>query len=240
MLLCQIQAMRFSHSFNYKIAYWNTITIKVKRSITACYFPKCRCCGFSFLFCLLYSFLFLIKLRPSSLGFEKKGEKEKSKREIYFEIKILFLRSKHFVSKYLVRLDKVALRIPFLLLGFLLINESIFANPIISYKKIDETLKKTWEETYPVEYKSITKKDLLGKGIMVVKNKQKQMEYMYSFQIFIPRVSMVDGVKTVMEDGKEIIVKLIHNPSNLEKQYRIELGEFSEKYYQGNVIRWIK
>ena len=48
------------------------------------------------------------------------------------------------------------------------------------------------------------------------------------------------GEKTEMEDGKEIIVKLIHNPSDTEKPYRIELGEFSEKYYQGNVVRWIK
>ncbi len=123
---------------------------------------------------------------------------------------------------------------------FLLFPLSSFANEIISYKKIDDTFKKTWDDTYPVEFKKITKKDLLGKGIMVVKNKQKQLEYMYSFQVFIARVSMVDGVKTENEDGKEIIVKLIHNPSDVEKPYRIELGEFSEKYYQGNVVKWIK
>lgn len=117
---------------------------------------------------------------------------------------------------------------------------SIYANTIIPYKKIDDILKKTWDDTYPVEYKKIIKKDLLGKGIIVVKNKQKQMEYIYSFQVFIPRVSVVDGIKTESEDGKEIIIKLIHNPSDTEKQYRIELGEFSEKYYQGNVVKWIK
>ncbi|MBP7282872.1 MAG: hypothetical protein KBA66_14920 [Leptospiraceae bacterium] len=126
------------------------------------------------------------------------------------------------------------------LVGYFVSITALFANPIISYKQIDDTLKKTWDETYPVEYKKITKKDLLGKGIMVVKNKQKQMEYMYSFQIFIPRVSMVDGEKKEMEDGKEIIVKLIHNPNDVEKPYRIEMGEFSEKYYQGNVVKWIK
>jgi hypothetical protein len=115
-----------------------------------------------------------------------------------------------------------------------------FANEIIAYKKIDDTFKKTWDDTYPIEFKKIIKKDLLGKGIMVVKNKEKQLEYMYSFQVFIARVSMVDGVKTESEDGKEIIVKLIHNPSDVEKPYRIELGEFSEKYYQGNVVKWIK
>ena len=125
-------------------------------------------------------------------------------------------------------------------LGYFSIITNLFANPILPYKKIDEVLKKTWDTTYPIEYKTIVKKDLLGKGIMVVKNKQKQLEYMYSFLLFIPRVSMVDGVKTEMEDGKEIIVKLIHNPSDAEKPYRIELGEFSEKYYQGNVVRWIK
>ncbi len=127
-----------------------------------------------------------------------------------------------------------------LFVGYFSIITNLFANPILPYKKIDEVLKKTWDTTYPIEYKTIVKKDLLGKGIMVVKNKQKQLEYMYSFLLFIPRVSMVDGVKTEMEDGKEIIVKLIHNPSDTEKPYRIELGEFSEKYYQGNVVRWIK
>lgn len=126
------------------------------------------------------------------------------------------------------------------LIIFLFLSLPALANEIISYKKIDETFKKTWDDTYPIEFKKIIKKDLLGKGIMVVKNKQKQLEYMYSFLVFIPRVSMVDGVKTESEDGKEIIVKLIHNPSDVEKPYRIELGEFSEKYYQGNVVRWIK
>ena len=128
----------------------------------------------------------------------------------------------------------------FSLIVFLLFTSSAFANEIISYKKIDDTLKKTWDDTYPIEFKKIVKKDLLGKGIMVVKNKQKQLEYMYSFQVFIARVGMVDGIKTESEDGKEIIVKLIHNPSDDEKPYRIELGEFSEKYYQGNVVKWIK
>ena len=126
------------------------------------------------------------------------------------------------------------------LILFLLSTLPGFANEIISYKKIDDTFKKTWDDTYPIEFKKIVKKDLLGKGIMVVKNKQKQLEYMYSFQVFIARVGMVDGIKTESEDGKEIIVKLIHNPSDDEKPYRIELGEFSEKYYQGNVLKWIK
>lgn len=127
-----------------------------------------------------------------------------------------------------------------LLAGFLIFAPTLSSEQILSYKKIDEVLKKTWDDTYPVEYKKIIKKDLLGKGIMVIKNKEKQLEYMYSFQIFIPRVSMVEGVKTESEEGKEIIIKLIHNPSDITKPYRIELGEFSEKYYQGNVVRWIK
>lgn len=126
------------------------------------------------------------------------------------------------------------------LIIFLFLSLPARANEIISYKNIDETFKKIWDDTYPIEFKKIVKKDLLGKGIMVVKNKQKQLEYMYSFLVFIARVSMVDGVKTESEDGKEIIVKLIHNPSDVEKPYRIELGEFSEKYYQGNVVKWIK
>ncbi|HMV43372.1 MAG TPA: hypothetical protein PKD50_12600, partial [Leptospiraceae bacterium] len=47
------------------------------------------------------------------------------------------------------------------------ITSYLFAIEIIPYKKIDETLKTTWDNTYPVEFKKVIKKDLLGKGIMV-------------------------------------------------------------------------
>lgn len=127
-----------------------------------------------------------------------------------------------------------------LLVGIFFFAFTLSANPVLPYQKIDDVFKKTWDDTYPIEFKKIIKKDMLGKGIMVVKNKEKQLEYMYTFLVFIPRVSIVDGVKTEREDGKEIIVKLVNNPVNTEKPYRIELGEFSEKYYQGNVVRWIK
>ena len=60
-------------------------------------------------------------------------------------------------------------------LGYFSIITNLFANPILPYKKIDEVLKKTWDTTYPIEYKTIVKKDLLGKGIMVVKKIKQQL-----------------------------------------------------------------
>lgn len=127
-----------------------------------------------------------------------------------------------------------------LLIFFLLfICNSIFAE-IVPYNMIDSILKKTWDQTYPVTYTKIVKKDISNKGIMVIRNTKGQLEYLYSFIIFLPRYKYENDQKVELEQGKEIIVKLIHNPKNKENSYRIDLNEFIELKERNRIVKWIK
>lgn len=121
-------------------------------------------------------------------------------------------------------------------LGFFEISGS---EKIISYSKIDETLQETWEKTYPVMYSRIVKKDVLGKGIMELKEKNRPV-YLYTFIVFFPKYRIEEDKLVGGEDGgKEILVKLYFRPGDKESPYKVDLGEFSEKYNLNNV-RWIK
>jgi hypothetical protein len=123
----------------------------------------------------------------------------------------------------------------FLLIAF----HPILSNPI-SYNEIDSILESTWKETYPLPYTKIIKKDTLGKGIMVLKDK-KGLYYLYSFLLFFPRSYEEDGVlKTDDTNGKEILVRLYYRPANKEMPYSLDLGEFTEKYNLKSVLRWIQ
>lgn len=124
------------------------------------------------------------------------------------------------------------------LLSFLL-AASLSAAPV-PYSKIEPVLEETWDRSYPVRYSKIIKKDLLGKGIMVLRNKSGSEEYLYSFKVFFPRYSFTDSKLVAETEGREIIVRLYHNPSDKENPYRIDLGEFTEKYELGKALRWIK
>lgn len=142
-----------------------------------------------------------------------------------FEIIILQLDIQIFI--FSIPLMKFLL--VFLFATFLFPNENL-----IPYKKIEPKFLETWEATYPVSYQKILKKDLIGKGIMLLKSN----EYLYSFLVFIANRELENSQEKILEDGKEIEVKLYFNPK--QNQYRIELGEFTEKYDQRNVLKWIK
>ncbi|HNI25345.1 MAG TPA: hypothetical protein PLJ29_03240, partial [Leptospiraceae bacterium] len=79
-----------------------------------------------------------------------------------------------------------------------------------------------------------------GKGIMVLRSKSGGEEYLYSFKVFFPRYSFADSKLVAETEGREIIVRLYHNPADKENPYRIDLGEFTEKYELGKALRWIK
>jgi hypothetical protein len=109
------------------------------------------------------------------------------------------------------------------------------------YSKIEPILKDTWEKTYPVSFTKIIKKDTLGKGIMVLRNSKKQIYYLYTFLVFFPRYTLEDGKLVIVKDrGRNVLVKLYHYPFDEETPYKIDLGEFAEKYNQREAIRWIK
>jgi hypothetical protein len=123
---------------------------------------------------------------------------------------------------------------------FLLYSSSLFSQKIIPYSEIDPILQKAWEETYPVSYTKITQKDTLGKGIMVLKEKN-QLIYLYTFLVYFPAYRMEEE-KLVADEaaGRDIHVKLYFRPHDKVLPYKVDLGEFSEKYNLKSVVRWIK
>jgi hypothetical protein len=139
--------------------------------------------------------------------------------------------------------DKVKqnfLKLPFCIIFVIQITSQLFAEKIPEYKDIDPILQTTWDNTYPVSYSRITKKDTLGKGIMVLKEKN-QLIYLYTFLVYFP-VYVLEEEKLVAreEGGRDILVKLYYRPGDKELPYKIDLGEFSEKYNLRSVVRWIK
>ena len=122
---------------------------------------------------------------------------------------------------------------------FLLYSSSLFSQKIIPYSEIDPILQKAWEEIYPVSYTKITQKDTLGKGIMVLKEKN-QLIYLYTFLVYFPAYRLEEE-KLVADEtgGRDILVKLYFRPQD-KLSYKVDLGEFSEKYNLKSVVRWIK
>ena len=125
------------------------------------------------------------------------------------------------------------------LIFFLFYSSSLFSQKIIPYSEIDPILQKAWEEIYPVSYTKITQKDTLGKGIMVLKEKN-QLIYLYTFLVYFPAYRLEEE-KLVADEtgGRDILVKLYFRPQD-KLSYKVDLGEFSEKYNLKSVVRWIK
>lgn len=131
-------------------------------------------------------------------------------------------------------------KILFILLFFFSpLHNPLYSSPV-SYAKIDPVLTKTWEETYPISFSKIVKKDLLGKGIALIKNKKNEQEYLYTFLVFIPQAVYTENGLERKEEGREVTIKLYHTPSNKEIPYRVELGELEERHNTKNILRWIK
>jgi hypothetical protein len=97
-----------------------------------------------------------------------------------------------------------------------------------SYDKIDSILKKTWDEQFPTPYQKIKKKNINGKGILKYAGKQNTI-YIYTFLVFFSHQKVED--KMVVEDkgGREMLVKLYHDPQDKLKPYWIEIGELDEE-----------
>jgi hypothetical protein len=123
---------------------------------------------------------------------------------------------------------------------YLLYSSSLFSQNIIPYSEIDPILQKAWEKTYPVSYTKITQKDTLGKGIMVLKEKN-QLIYLYTFLVYFPAYRLEEEKLVADEEGgRDILVKLYFRPQDKALPYRVDLGEFSEKHNLKSVVRWIK
>ena len=129
---------------------------------------------------------------------------------------------------------------PWFLFFNLFFSNTLYSQKIISYAEIDPILQTAWDEMYPVPYTRITQKDTLGKGIMVLREKN-QLIYLYTFLIYFPAYREEEE-KLVADEtgGRDILVKLYFRPHEKTKPYSVDLGEFSEKYNLKSVVRWIK
>lgn len=124
---------------------------------------------------------------------------------------------------------------------FLLISPfyNLFAEKPPSYSEAAKLMEEKWKENYPVNFTKIIKKDTIGKGIMVLSQK-KGTYYLYTFLVSFPKYSIEDGKLFVeKEDFKNILVKFYYEPYEPEEKYKIDLGEFTEKYNLKSA-RWIK
>jgi hypothetical protein len=144
------------------------------------------------------------------------------------------------LNLYIRQVNHNLKKLTFLFIFVLQITSQLFAEKIPEYKDIDPILQTTWDNTYPVSFSRITQKDTLGKGIMVLREKN-NLIYLYTFLVYFP-VYVLEEEKLVAreEGGRDILVKLYYRPSDKEVPYKIDLGEFAEKYNLRAVVRWIK
>jgi len=144
------------------------------------------------------------------------------------------------LNQFIQKIKQNLIQLTFLLYFVVQLNSQLLADKIIEYKDIDPILQTTWDNTYPVPYTRITKKDTLGKGIMVLREKN-HLIYLYTFLVYFP-VYVLEEEKLVAreEGGRDILVKLYYRPDDKEVPYKIDLGEFAEKYNLRSVVRWIK
>ncbi|NBU97670.1 MAG: hypothetical protein EBS19_05535 [Spirochaetia bacterium] len=144
------------------------------------------------------------------------------------------------MNQFIQKIKQNLIQLTFLLYFVVQLNSQLLADKIIEYKDIDPILQTTWDNTYPVPYTRITKKDTLGKGIMVLREKN-HLIYLYTFLVYFP-VYVLEEEKLVAreEGGRDILVKLYYRPDDKEVPYKIDLGEFAEKYNLRSVVRWIK
>lgn len=109
----------------------------------------------------------------------------------------------------------------------------------VPYSRIEPILFSTWEKTYPVMYTKILKKDLIGKGIIMLREK-KNFVYLYTFLVAFPKLTIEDSnLKIEQREFKTLEVKLYYDPSK-EEPYWIDLGEITEYYDKSKVVRYIK
>ncbi len=144
------------------------------------------------------------------------------------------------LNNFISNIKQKLIKLPFYLFFVVQISFGLNAEKIPDYKDMDSILQTTWDNTYPVSYTKITKKDTLGKGIMVLREKN-QLIYLYTFLVYFP-VYVFEEEKLVAreEGGRDILVKLYYRPGDKEVPYKIDLGEFAEKYNLKSVVRWIK
>ncbi|PJZ48691.1 hypothetical protein [Leptospira saintgironsiae] len=129
----------------------------------------------------------------------------------------------------------------FLVLGIFLFSVTNLYSEVPKHPEMDKVLLATWNKTFPVPYTKILKRDLAEKGVLYYRKNSKKYVYIYSYSVFLP-LYVEQNEKPVKKDdnGREVKLKLIYDPSSKDEKYTIELGEFDEMYDAKGIIRWIR
>ncbi|TGK10581.1 hypothetical protein EHO58_00945 [Leptospira selangorensis] len=129
----------------------------------------------------------------------------------------------------------------FLLLGIFLFSVTNLYSEVPKHSDMDKTLLTTWNKTFPVPYTKILKRDLAEKGVLYYRKNSKRSVYIYSYSVFLPLYAEQNEKPVKKDDnGREVKLKLIYDPSSKDEKYTIELGEFDEMYDAKGIIRWIR
>lgn len=108
-----------------------------------------------------------------------------------------------------------------------LLSFSLQAKP--DYAKAEEEFAKAWNRLYPLPYERILKRDPLKKGIFQEKRKDQKTVFIYNFTLFMPKYEIQDEKPVALPEGREITAFFLWEPKELEKPYRIHLGELELK-----------
>lgn len=129
----------------------------------------------------------------------------------------------------------------FLVLGIFLFSVTNLYSEVPKHSEMDKTLLATWNKTFPVPYTKILKRDLAEKGVLYYRKNSKRSVYIYSYSVFLPLYAEQNEKPVKKDDnGREVKLKLIYDPSSKDEKYTIELGEFDEMYDSKGIIRWIR
>ncbi|MEM7182478.1 MAG: hypothetical protein AAF518_16305 [Spirochaetota bacterium] len=90
----------------------------------------------------------------------------------------------------------------FLLIVSLVFFPVLAKSKVPSYQEMESKLKETWDAQIPVPYTKIVKKDLLGKGIVLLRGKKRRRYYLYTFLVYLPRYKEENKQPVVAGKGK--------------------------------------
>lgn len=147
-----------------------------------------------------------ITMKESIIAYYFQKRKEKSKRDIYFEIKSMFLKSKHLISKHIVRLNKVAL----MLVAFL-----FYTTPNFSEVRILDVNEENFSRIYLTDYTSVfedtnflkiedVSKPEFESNFKIVKSSKEGFNFSFSSSAFWLRVEVKNSSKERLDRMLEI------------------------------------
>jgi hypothetical protein len=104
----------------------------------------------------------------------------------------------------------------------------LFGQDKPNYSMARKEISIAWERLYPLPFSKIVNEDPLKRGVFLEKRKDNRQVWIYNFTIFMPKYDRNQNDPKALEQGREILVYFLWEPSNLEEPYRIQLGELNQ------------